>query len=223
MMPDLLTYLVLDHIERLTSPTLAREQADLGLQLLECMLSDEISGDEERVGSETEYQILQDYLHMSLTEFDSIAPEAHAWLLERLSIAPSTISEESASALNNLYFASGDGFLRHLVLNGLLSLDHPGSQETFVSEIWNNVLRDEAVLPDQQSMLIHELVDILIDIDTPMARQALQILARKERGEDSFKGELNPVAERVGVRAEMLGGEAGARLRHLIGDAGREG
>ena len=218
MITDLLTYLFLDHLEGLTASTSSREQVDHGLQLLEFMMSGEPVQNEGSVFSETGFRVLQGYLRLSLTDLESLSSETHAWFLERLAITPRAIPLENASTLRNLYFLSADGFLHFQVLNTLLSLDEIGDQQTFVSEIWNNILLDQGLDTSQKSAFIEEMTDILLDLDTQPAQRALRFLARIERREHPLE-DMSPVMNKIRQRAELLGGEAGDFLLGLLRDS----
>lgn len=225
MIHDLFTYLALQHIQRIMDPSLAREQRDFECQLLESMLAE--PRDSQRVAepfiTRAERQLLGSYLDLSLSDVKSLAPATHVWFLERLCAAPESMSE-GAERVAGLYFLSGDGLVRYLVVNALLAFEHrrpekmADDQHTALAPLWHGILADEGLSRDERAALLEELADILIDLvdlELPEGFHALQECLWAERKRWPPGERESPVESRIVARAKLLGGPIGKRLLGL--------
>jgi hypothetical protein len=216
MISDLSLFLAVEHVKRLADPSVPAEEADQDRQLFEAALS--ASQDASAQLPVTETYILRHYLRLrSLTDLESLPPQVHVWLLERLCIRPEAMSSEDVITLHNVYFLSPHPIRRSLVVNTLVILDGLSNrQRSYVETIWENILQDEDLPEDEKTYDIEELTDMLLDFWSPEApaERALELLLRRER--ISSLAERLPAMSRIRQRAERLGGRDEQHLRRLL-------
>jgi len=189
MKNDFLTYLAIEHIQRFTTPTRPRSETDLERQSFDTFIFGTNSFEHEDVPymTEAESQLLQNYLLLRHEDFFLLTSETHAWFFERLCIASDVISTEDVPRLVETYFLLGGGMLRYLTVKVLLTVEQAeseggtGDEQTHVAEIWEEILSNQKLSLNHKALLIEEIADILLDINSSQARHALGILVQREK------------------------------------------
>jgi hypothetical protein len=226
MIDDLLTYLTVEEIERLTDRSVPRDQADLRCHALEERLAPHIEKSTELPAgcSRHEWHILTNYLHFELTDLDALSNAAHAWIVERLCEFPEVLQEAGRKAVEQLtrvYFLRGDPPVKTVVVMALLALDSLTLSErnerhsSNLEFLWQGILADQGLTDVQQHETLQDLVDLLVEMvdpEQPTAGDALTELLRSERGR---LGEARRLPDRVAARAAEFGGDLGTLLRQI--------
>jgi hypothetical protein len=228
MIDDLLTQLVVAEVQRATDRTVPRDEAQLRLEAIEDGLAPRAGQPGEGVGecSREELHFLAQYLRLGLPELDAISSAAHAWILERFCMSPWTLEEGGVGQLTHLYFLRADPSVRTVTVLALLALDSavpPGEREgppSSLTPVWNGIVTDGQLAPDQKREMLAELADLLIDLIDPEQPAALNALTELLRATSTYSGldQEGQVRRHVAARAADFGGDLGERLRERAGD-----
>ncbi|HEX9941628.1 MAG TPA: hypothetical protein VGG03_06415 [Thermoanaerobaculia bacterium] len=218
MITELPIFLVVEHLKRLTSAQVPRDEADQEMQMFEIALSGDREEEQRDRSAREDLGLLRAYLGLRLGDLDSLPPQAHLWFLERLCLDPEAMREGDARALRDIYFLSPHDVRRYLAVSALLTLDaRSESNASLVRIIAEAIIKDEALAEPEKVSEVRELTEILLDLfsaEEPAGRRALVFLAGFER--EGFLREGHPVASAIVSRAQLLGGRDGDVLLKIL-------
>jgi hypothetical protein len=223
---DVLTYLMLDYIEKRRGPHNSAADADLAGQELELLFEE----DEGR----PESHAIAAWATMSAAEKASLPSSVHEWFVERFTyeagrarderMVELAIRDDVLAGIVELYFIHSSSLTDLLAVNALLAVDASHdvreSSVSVISRIWRQI----AATSDRPFHDLYDLGDLLLDLhflsrDRVTALRALRQLRRvSAEGEraEQVREFVRTFDFHVRERAEAMGGDEGRELRETL-------